>query len=94
MIVDDECDIVNVMRQSLEHDGFKVCTFTKATSALEHFSSGSLHQYHHAVVISDIRMPGTNGYELAKHVKSTDSEVKVILMSAFGIEDDDDNNNN
>jgi two-component SAPR family response regulator len=32
-------------------------------------------------------MPGMNGYEFVKHVKNIDSQVKVILMSAFEIQE-------
>jgi two-component SAPR family response regulator len=32
-------------------------------------------------------MPGMNGYEFVKHVKNIDSKVKVMLMSAFEIQD-------
>jgi YesN/AraC family two-component response regulator len=40
-------------------------------------------------VSEDIRMPRMNGYELAKQVKSIDSEVRVILMSSFELLDND-----
>jgi YesN/AraC family two-component response regulator len=34
-------------------------------------------------VLSDIRMPGLSGIQLAKHVKQINSNVKVVLMTAF-----------
>jgi DNA-binding NtrC family response regulator len=83
LIVDDESDILNVIQRGLLMYGFKVCTFTNALTALEHFYSKS--QDHH-IVISDIRMPGMNGYEFVKQVKKINPQVKVILMSSFGIE--------
>jgi CheY-like chemotaxis protein len=39
------------------------------------------------MVISDIRMPGLSGYEFAIKVKRIKPEVKIILMSAFEIND-------
>jgi DNA-binding response OmpR family regulator len=84
LVVDDEYDIVNLIKQSLEADGFKVCCFTDALAALEHFNSNS--KDHH-VVISDIRMPGMNGYEFVKLLKKINPKVMIILMSAFEIED-------
>ena len=84
MVVDDERDIVNQIKRSLEAmDGLKVYTFTDPFAALEHFSSGCKD---HPIVISDIRMPG---YKFVKQVKKIDSQVKIILMSSF---ERDDNN--
>ena len=86
VVVDDEYDIAKIIKRSLETVcGFKVCTFTDPVAALEHFSSDS--KDHHHAVISDIRMPGMNGYEFIKQVKKINPKVKVILISSFGIED-------
>ena len=85
VVVDDERDIVNQIKRSLEAmDGLKVYTFTDPFAALEHFNSGC--KDHH-IVISDIRMPGMNGYELVKQVRKIDPQVKIILMSSFEIDD-------
>ena len=85
MVVDDERDIVNQIKRSLEAmDGLKVYTFTDPFAALEHFNSSCKD---HPIVISDIRMPGMNGYEFVKQVKKIDPQVKIILMSSVGIND-------
>jgi two-component system response regulator ChvI len=85
LAVDDEYDIVNLIKQSLERNRqHRVCLFIDALEALNHFKSDS--KDYHDLVISDIRMPGMNGYEFVKHVKNIDSQVKVILMSAFEIQ--------
>jgi CheY-like chemotaxis protein len=85
MVVDDEYDIVNLIKQSLERNRFKVCSFTDTLLALDHFNSHS--NDYHRVVISDIRMPGMNGYEFIRKVKESNPKVKVVLMSAFEIND-------
>jgi DNA-binding NtrC family response regulator len=85
LAVDDESDIVDIIKQSLQKQEFKVCVFTDPFKALAHFNSDS-QDYHH-IVLSDIRMPGMNGYELVRKVKECNPKVKVILMSAFEIED-------
>ena len=84
LAVDDELDILNLIKQSLDMSGFKVCTFADALAALEHFKSNSRY---YDIVISDIRMPGMNGYEFIKHVKNINPKVKAVLMSAFEIND-------
>jgi DNA-binding NtrC family response regulator len=86
LAVDDEYDIVNLIKQSLERKGqHRVCAFIDVLEALNHFKLDS--KDHHDIVISDIRMPGMTGYEFVKHVKTIDSQVKVILMSAFEIQE-------
>src|SRR5919197_5718038 len=84
LAVDDELDILNLIKQSLDMSGFKVCTFADALAALEHFKSNSRY---YDIVISDIRMPGMNVYEFIKHVKNINPKVKAVLMSAFEIND-------
>ena len=87
VVVDDERDIVNQIKRFLgSMDGLKVYTFTDPFAALEHFNSGC--KDHH-IVISDIRMPGMNGYEFVKQVKKIKPQVKIILMSSFEINDNE-----
>jgi DNA-binding NtrC family response regulator len=81
VVVDDERDIVNQIKRFLEAmDGLKVYAFTDPFAALEYFNSE--YKGNH-IVISDIRMPGMNGYEFVKQVKKIDPQVKIILMSSF-----------
>jgi DNA-binding NtrC family response regulator len=84
LIVDDEFDVVTILRQWLEMQGFQVFAFTDPSLALEHFRINSK-QY--SLVISDLRMPEINGYELIKRVKEIKSEVKVFFMTAFEMND-------
>ena len=83
LAVDDEYDIVNLIKQSLQVNGNKVCAYTDANIALDHFNSDPKDR--HDIVISDIRKPGMNGYEFVIRVKEINPKVKVILMSAFEI---------
>jgi DNA-binding NtrC family response regulator len=56
LAVDDEYDIINLIKQSLEQVGQRVCPVTDALSALNHVNADS--KDYHGLVISDIRMPG------------------------------------
>lgn len=55
-----------------------------STLALEHFRS-SYNDY--CLILSDVRMPGMDGFEFAKNVRNIDQKVKILLMSAFEIMD-------
>jgi CheY-like chemotaxis protein len=83
LVLDDEPDIATIVKKSLQDLGFRVSAFTDPVVALEYFKSNFKHSCN--IVISDIRMPGINGYELIKKAKEIDKQVKVVLMSAFEI---------
>ena len=82
LALDDDSDIVTLIKDTLQRQRFKVSDFTDPLLALEYFN-----MYHKgcSLVISDIRMPSMNGYEFIKKVKEIKKEVKVILMTAFEI---------
>jgi CheY-like chemotaxis protein len=84
LIVDDNHDIVRILERDFREYGFKVSAFTDPTTALESLNPNDDGCN---LVISDIRMPGMNGYELIRKAKEIKKQLKVVLMSAFEIED-------
>ena len=84
LAVDDDSDIVAMIGQALQLNGFKVSAFTDPAMALEDFKRNCKDC---GLILSDIRMPEMNGYELIRKAKEIDKEVKVVLMSAFEIND-------
>ena len=84
LLLDDEFDITTVLKQGLQKRGLQVFGFTDPLLALEHFQINSK-QY--GLVISDLRMPGMNGYEFVKRAKEIKPEIKIFLMTAFEIDD-------
>jgi two-component system cell cycle sensor histidine kinase/response regulator CckA len=82
LVVDDEPDIVEPIKLWLQRRGLEVHAFTDPLIALEYFknNTGKVD-----MVLSDIRMPQMNGYELVKRIKNLQGGVRVILMSAFEI---------
>jgi DNA-binding response OmpR family regulator len=86
LIVDDEPEILQVLQIGLQGNGFLVDAFTDPEEALQSFKSNAEDFY---LVLSDIRMPGVSGIQLAKKVKEINPDVKVILMTAFEIYDSD-----
>ena len=82
LVVDDELDIVESIKLWLQKKGLKVQGFTDPLLALEYFKNNSNSV---DIVLSDIRMPQMNGYELVKRIKELQTDIRVILMSAFEI---------
>jgi DNA-binding response OmpR family regulator len=85
LVLDDELDIVSLIKQALHRHGFRyIFAFTEPSLALEHFQINSKN---YDLVISDIRMPGMTGFEFIRRVKALNPEVKIIFMTAFDIND-------
>jgi len=84
LILDDEFDIVSVLKQGIDKRGFRVFPFTDLYLALKHFQ---INFELYGLVISDLRMPGMNGYEFIEKVKGINPQVKVFFMTAFSIND-------
>ena len=82
MIVDDEIEITTFMKLSLQKCGFDVDSFTDPFLALEHLQINSKD---YMIVISDIRMPGLNGFEFVRKIREVKPKIKVLLMTAFDI---------
>lgn len=86
LIVDDDPDIVSILKLGLMRQGFNVVAFTDPNLALGHFR---LNHKNYDLVISDIRMPTMNGFEFIKKVKRLKPTVKVFFMTAFEIDTDE-----
>ena len=76
LVVDDEVDVAYTMKKVLEESGlFEVDSFTDPELALSTFSPKR-----YDLVISDIRMPKIDGFELYKRIKIIDDKVKVCFF--------------
>lgn len=78
LIIDDEVLICEVLQTGLKDEGLKTRSFQQAKKGLQEF-----HNNHYDFVISDIQMPDMNGMDLLKHIKQTDPNVPILLISAF-----------
>ena len=80
MIVDDELDIANLYKLSLERDGFFVEIFDDPLLALSRYKAGA-----YDLLLLDINMPKINGFKLYQEILSrhSDYHVKVCFVTAF-----------
>ncbi|MDW0253297.1 MAG: response regulator [Nitrososphaeraceae archaeon] len=86
-VVDDDINTTELFHVALSEniDGISVVSFNDPVIALEHFAAN---KDAYVLVISDLRMPGLNGLELLKKVKSSNPKVRTILMSAYNFDED------
>jgi DNA-binding response OmpR family regulator len=80
LIVDDERDIVIVLKASLQRNGYEVDGFTDPGEALANFKKNR-----YDLILLDIKMPKMNGFELSRELTKIDDGARVGFMSAFEI---------
>jgi len=78
LIVDDEKDIRTVLRHFFEIKGFEVSEATDGVEALEKVNKESFD-----VVLTDLRMPGPDGLEVLRLVKSVCPESIVLVLTGY-----------
>jgi DNA-binding response OmpR family regulator len=87
LVVDDEDDIVDIVRFRLEQDGYRVITASDGQAGL------TLAQAEHPdLCILDVMMPKLSGLELLAHLRAdpATADTRVILLTARGQEADVD----
>ncbi len=78
LIVDDEANQVRSLTIGLRLEGFEVAVARDADSALQ-----MLEEYPADIAILDLMMPGTNGMELARKLRTLHPDLRVVLTSAY-----------
>jgi PAS domain S-box-containing protein len=81
LLVDDDLDMLTLTTLILEQAGAIVQTATSATAALERLA-----QFQPDLLISDIAMPGQNGYELLRQVQAAMNPIPAIALTAYSSE--------
>lgn len=79
LVVDDDPYILMSLEFLMRKNGFDVSVARNGTEALELLEKKSP-----VVVLLDIMMPDVDGYEICRHIKSTEKlkNIKVVFMSA------------
>jgi len=76
LLVDDEKDFLEVMRERLETRGYSVATALSAAEALQMIKA----DFFDAVIL-DLQMPGMDGLEALQQMKAKRPELQVILLT-------------
>jgi len=79
LIVEDHDRLREQLGQFYEQEGFKVTTAACGEEGIEKLS-----QEKFAIVVSDVKMPGIDGFQLARQVREKYPDTDVILITAFG----------
>jgi DNA-binding NtrC family response regulator len=77
LVVDDERAIVDLLCMMLEEEGFRVTGVTTGHGAAE-----VIRNRPPDLMLTDVMMPGTTGFDLAELAADVQPEIRVVLMSA------------
>ncbi len=77
LLVDDEEDIVEVIRDRLEAYGFLVTTARTGLEALKILSAEKFDG-----IFLDVKMPEMGGIEALEEIRKTDKQIPVIIITA------------
>lgn len=77
LVVEDELDMLRIIRLYLEKAGYEVGVATDGQQALE-----ELYNQNYDLIISDWMMPHMSGVELCRRVRTLEIPVKIIMLTA------------
>src|SRR5882762_3047217 len=78
LVVDDEAGMRTALEARFLRRGWQVETAAGANEALEKFRRGL-----HALIVTDIRMPGSDGFTVMREARALAPHTAVILLTAF-----------
>ncbi|GGM14158.1 transcriptional regulator [Pseudomonas asuensis] len=79
IVIDDESTIREAIEQWLQLSGFDVALYASAEACLAQLSPDFA-----GVIISDVRMPGQDGFSLLEQLQALDKDLPVILLTGHG----------
>jgi len=80
LVCDDEESVRNVLKEALGNWGFKVVTAHNGEAGLDFLQKNDLPH----IVLTDVRMGGMTGLDLAKAAKEISDEIEVVIMTSQG----------
>ena len=83
LIVDDDKHVRYLLREVLELTHYTVLEAKSGEAALEVFE-----REHIDLVIVDVMMPGMDGYELTRAIRTADEHLPILMISAKQLSDD------
>jgi DNA-binding NtrC family response regulator len=79
LVVDDEKSILDIMKMTLEYEGYQVKVCVNGPDALSYIKKSTPD-----AVLLDVKMPGMDGLEVLDHIRETDPSIPVIVLTGHG----------
>ena len=79
LVVDDEIGVIRLCERFLARAGYHVLTSNHPQKAIKLLENQSID-----LLLVDIRMPEMNGFQLLEHVRQTNFDIAVVIMTGYG----------
>ncbi len=79
LLIDDDQSLLRVTEYQLKEADFTVVTASDGNRGWAQFNSEKVD-----LVLTDINMPGMDGLELIRKIRSQDENIPIIIMTAYG----------
>ena len=79
LIVDDEPNVLNIIREAVATAGFQATTCESSNEALP-----LLEAQPPDLLLTDLRMPGINGLELLRSAQENSPDMQVVILTGYG----------
>jgi two-component system alkaline phosphatase synthesis response regulator PhoP len=83
LLVEDEKNLLSVIKLNLEMEGYEIAPFESGTLAWDKFQGGF-----YSLIILDVMLPGMDGFELCKNIRKVDKHTPVLFLTARGTAED------
>ena len=77
LVVEDDKDLNKSVCSFLNHSGYEATGCLNATDAYD-----AMYETMFDLIVSDIMMPGVDGFEFAKNVRALNQEIPILFMTA------------
>ncbi|MFW6172918.1 MAG: response regulator [Elusimicrobiota bacterium] len=82
LVVDDETSTLEMLSSLLKESGYNVKIASNGKKAVDHIKEGFYN-----IILLDIKLPDTDGFELQKKIKEMQPEAGIIMMTAYTKDD-------
>jgi CheY-like chemotaxis protein len=82
LIIDDETDLRELMKEVLEEEGYQVFCAANGADGIQ-----LNEEMNPDVILLDLRMPEMDGIETLRNIRKTDGTVNVVILTGYGCPD-------
>jgi len=86
LIIDDDERVRSLLRDILLYGGYQVVEASDGKSGTNYIEQGGLVD----MVMTDLGMPGMNGWEVVRWIKEREPKIPVALVTGWGVRLDED----
>ena len=83
LIVEDDCDLTEVVTLHLQNEGYEVVATHDGRAGLDAFTTGKW-----TAVLLDWMLPGLSGLDVLRDIREQDKQIPVLMLTARGEEAD------